>query len=303
MWKQGQRSGPTAPLLHDMAEMMDSNLMVLMHEPRKHTKAMGTDSLPLLMPSGPADPQHEGADTSSLRVLLSGVNEDSDTVFLLMGPEGERPMGNSTYSGLQYHLMKLDFMYDDTCRRITAITHRVTQHAGNPKAVPLPLKHVRPLPATGHATILAPSNVHSAMQAWCMAMSSGSDPNKVMSPYLDPDFQLWDAYGVTCQRVGTGVTPPSLVPCMVGRDAAMSHLAAEQTTGTPGMSVECRLMDYATSMDMSAAFCHWISTTSTTPSAGRAPPVGMRGALKEGMQVMLFDNDGRLSDVWMFSDA
>lgn len=113
-----------------------------------------------------------------------------------------------------------------------------------------------------------------------------------------------------------------MIPCMGSKDCMLDILSMHQAGGGTNASVECRMLDYGISLDKAAAFCNWITTTAgtmdtnagtgmsagavATGSGGTLGNGGTRGqgaeAASEGMVVMLFDAQGKASDVWMFSD-
>lgn len=108
-----------------------------------------------------------------------------------------------------------------------------------------------------------------------------------------------------------------MLPCMGSKDCMLDILAMHQAGGGTNAAVECRMLDYAVSLDRAAAFCDWITTTAgtvgtangsnacggTSPSMGAGVGAGTGAeAASEGMLVMLFDAQGKASDVWLFGD-
>lgn len=95
-----------------------------------------------------------------------------------------------------------------------------------------------------------------------------------------------------------GVLP---IVCDRSRDASACVMAAEDVKATiaqakAGAVIKCIQLDAAVSADASVAFQHWRSNVA--PKGTGAEPYAI-----EGVEVDVFDNEGRLLDIWLFRDA
>lgn len=96
---------------------------------------------------------------------------------------------------------------------------------------------------------------------------------------------------VICDR---SRTPDS---CVIGRDAIAEVIAQTHAANT----VQCRHLDTAVSADKSVAFTHWRSVIA--PKGGQGEGQGAaRPYTIDAVEVDLFDDEGRLTDVWLFRD-
>lgn len=60
-------------------------------------------------------------------------------------------------------------------------------------------------PAFFHTQDDARKLAKRAMSDWCAARSSGADMEALLTPVVEPDFRLWDAFGVLPTVCGVDV--------------------------------------------------------------------------------------------------
>jgi hypothetical protein len=129
-------------------------------------------------------------------------------------------------------------------------------------------------------------------KAWCQARSSGVDEKAVLDGVLAPGFCFTDAYGVlpiVCDRSRDASA------CVMAADAVKEVIAQAKA----GATIKCIQLDAAVSADASVAFQHWRSNVAPKGAGG----AGAAPYTIEGVEVDVFDNEGRLLDIWLFRDA
>lgn len=236
-------------------------------------------------------------DVVNYRILATAACPHDDTFFALVEmtyrkkAEGEEPTEFTTMK-----LFEMDMLVDDTVRRVTAIHEwgqldRVDMQTLAPEMCgtlacgppSFPESDMKPYPSN-----LKPGVVMDTSRKWCKARTSGKSED-VLDSILHPSFRLWDAYGmlpVLCDPTRTIDEGVCIVPFENVKDII------KQTKER--YDIDCHLIDNAVSMSSNVAFAHWRShiTNRETEEAFTV----------DGVEVELFDDDGRIKDIFLFRD-
>lgn len=134
---------------------------------------------------------------------------------------------------------------------------------------------------------------------WCEARCSRNDERAMLFGGADPaldgpaidrqKYRLWDAFGVLpvlCDPSKRALPDACVVPGEAVADIIRG--AKERFT------IDCRLQDAAVSFEKTIAFTRWLSLCEDRRS-------GEKFRL-EGLEAVVFDERGLLTDTWLFRD-
>jgi hypothetical protein len=138
---------------------------------------------------------------------------------------------------------------------------------------------------------------------WCDARCSSNDERALLfgggggggegfdGPAIDRErYRLWDGFGclpVLCapeRRAAPGDA------CVVRGEAVAEIIAGAKRR----FKIDCRLQQAAVSFEKNVAFTRWLSVCEDRD--------GGEGFVLEGLEAVLFDDEGKLLDTWLFRD-
>ncbi|GBF99214.1 hypothetical protein Rsub_11421 [Raphidocelis subcapitata] len=236
-------------------------------------------------------------EVNSWEVVASAVAGADDTFFALVRFSYHlEALHGETSPSEGFKVFELEVFVDDTKRIVTAMQERSqlapedvgafsTIDRAQVSSAPFPSDRLGPYPAG-----LDNAKVHAAAEAWCKARCSGNMVEPLCT-VLAPSFRLHDAYGllpVLCDpaRMAAGAADA----CVVDRERVMEIIEASKER----YEIDCHSVDCAVSADHNVAFTHWRSQVKNRSSGAKF--------CVEGIEVDLFDGQGRLTDVFLFRD-
>lgn len=286
-YNRGVEAGPEAAM-PALQSVTDPNIHVLVDSIGHRVSGYGSDALKQMIAEG-----HKGAEADKaqkLREVICAANDEEDCVFCLLETKYPKAAG--------YQVVKLDVLLDETARRVESLRMRGQQTPSAAEKLarpseagydlhpftPFPFDHVE----KRSAQEMDPSKMQNVSQGWCDARSSGKSED-VLDGILAPDFKLWDAYGVLpvlCDPAKRAQPDACVVPRAAIKDIVRSM--------KDRYHISCDLQESAFSTDNNVGFTHWISHI-TNKQTGEEFKV-------DGMEVEIYDRDGKLRDIWLFRD-
>lgn len=226
------------------------------------------------------------------RIVASAASDEDDTFFGLVEYKYTSKAAGSSDTCTGYKVLEIDVMIDDGARKVTSIHERGQL---SPEDVPqggaalcnstvFPVDRLGSFPSGVKA-----DTVKDNVRAWCKARSSGESEDALDSA-LDSSFRLYDAFGLLPSLVGPEHSAKAEA-AVVPYDKVKDLLKQSKSR----YNVDCHLVDVAVSQDANVGFSHWRSHF--TPKEGDAKKFTM-----EGIELEVFAQDGKLSDIWLFRD-
>lgn len=221
-------------------------------------------------------------------ILAWGQNSAEDTAFALV--EAALEDGSTVYQ-----IFKVGILLDETTNCVVDLLvrgHLSEESISHMSHAPWGAKPITPFPKDRlvKRTEAFNENVaHRAAAAWCKARCTGESSDLVKPVFDLAHFHLWDAYGVL---------PVLCDPTKRARaDACVldgSKLDDVINAAKQNFDIRCHLVESAASPTHNLCFNQWYSELKDQESN--------RCYVMEGVEVMLFDAEGRVSDIWMFRD-
>lgn len=224
----------------------------------------------------------------SHRVIACAANPETDVVFCMVESFLED-------SSVHYQLFKIAMLLDETANRVVEVVSRGQLTQENLRTLAKDPSLAHPLTAfpvhdiVSHTKNFSLDVAQKAGQAWCKARCSGAAEDALDSVTNMERFRLWDAYGVLpvlCDPSKSAMRDACVVPGTAIKDIIRS--------AKTGYDIDCKLVDTAASDEFNLAFNQWQSKVTNKESGKKF--------LMEGMEVVLFDDAGRVTDIWMFRD-
>ncbi|GAX83878.1 hypothetical protein CEUSTIGMA_g11303.t1 [Chlamydomonas eustigma] len=145
-----------------------------------------------------------------------------------------------------------------------------------------------------------------SIKSWCKARSSGGSEIMLLGEALDVEsFLLWDGYGVLPSLCGIYPSPDVLSKDKPGdsvEEATTRHCVMAMNPvldmireSKAKYKIQCTLLDSAVCSHYNVGFGHWRSDIQEIGGVEDC-------FIIEGMDVYIFKNDGRISDIWMLRD-
>eukprot|EP00798_Chlamydomonas_sp_ICE-L_P012995 gene12995-5359_t len=227
-------------------------------------------------------------------VVVHAVNDDNDVIFALLEYScaqcGEGMDQKAEHK--HYVILKMDALYDDTAKRITAITERGVLNTNDMKELvakncpedskgsllttPYPLDHIKCVDKA-----LDPDQTRAHALAWCRARSTcvaGSEwandkwekeEALELDEIMDHErFQMWCPYAVMRQMctMAKGDAPQSGYPLSFEGTKQAIH----------DMKMHYTWMDTAVSQTHNVAFTHWKAKLKKRPETQEVKKAMMR---------------------------
>lgn len=324
-WSQGLCGGVTHHTLEVFEPMCDPSLEVRSVHPMGCSSCKGVEALSAKL-ARDFKALSGAAVKDEVKVLLTGSNDASDISFcLLQLPPMAKPAEGAPASAAHdpsYMLLKMDWLLDDTVRRVTSVIERgqlaggfdlpikqkqmdaskKLQQIGCTQTPQFPTHLITPWAV--HAEGTRPGapcpdmveKVQKALGSWVAARSSQHSATDMMAQAgCTNDFQMFDGYGLMpmmCEVASANVGETGGNSCMLRKEQVQNVLDAVKKV----YDVECRVVDCAVSLNEAAGFVHW-KATHRNKQTGNTFDV-------EGMEVDLFEpSTGALRAVYLFGDA
>jgi hypothetical protein len=277
--------------LHDLNEMMDREVSIDSHQVVRVCKIKGiNDVLDWLKKE-----RHQ-TNVQRGRVLMSAPDTEGDTLFALV--ELKARVGESKRESTIYSVVKLDFLVDDTSKRITGVTemwsiseeHLRTRTAdriyqATAGLVPELIKDIEKSTVKGSRDV---ERLKTISKEWCGGRSAGKFRD--LDALLDKDFTLWDGYGVL-KALDSDKDEVVRDSCMVTCDKIKDHI--QERGQKHEMKCHCAY-DFAMCEDRNATFMHWMCHV-TNKETQNVYDI-------QGMDVTIFSPDLKLKRVLTFRD-
>jgi hypothetical protein len=253
----------------------------------------------------------EAPPCSGWSLIASAACPADDAYFALVETTHPREdAGGKPRDPLTLHkIVWFDVELDDTKRQVTGVHVRgqlapddlsalvsVDSAHRALSATPFPHDRVKPYPKGLNVDIPLANQ-----RRWCAARCSRNDaraqllgddgktPGLELPAIDEARFRLWDAFGtlpVLCNPARRA-QPDA---CVVPGDTVVDIIAGAKERFT----IDCRMQDAAVSFDKTVSFTRWLSLCEDRKS-------GEKFRL-EGLEAVIFDEDGKLIDTWLFRD-
>jgi hypothetical protein len=238
-------------------------------------------------------------------ILATAACPNDDAFFSLI----ETTHPSSSGPPLTLHrILWFDVEFDDTERLVVGVHHRAQVEPDDLSALvsvdsahralsatPFPHDRVKPYPPGLNVDVPLRNQAR-----WCEARCSANDEKIKLygggegddsEPAIDTDrYRLWDAFGVLpvlCDPSKRAMPDACVVP-----GAAVADIIAAAKSR---FTIDCRVQDAAISPDKTVGFTRWLSLCEVKET-------GEKFRL-EGLEAVVFDEQGKLLDTWLFRDA
>lgn len=289
-WFKGVKEGSKATSAA-MEQYCDQSIEFRRNQALEAEKGQGLDFLRQQL-----DKENSQYDLESYRIVASAASDQDDTFFGLVEYKYTPKTGSSSSgSCLGYKVLEIDVMMDDGARKVTCIHERGQM---SPEDVPeaaaaLCNSTVFPMDRlTAFPSGVKSEQVVDNIRAWAKARSSGESED-VLDGALDSSFRLYDAFGLLPSLTGPEHSAKAEA-AVVPYDKVKEIVKQSKSR----YSVDCHLVDAAVSPSANVAFSHWRSRF----SGGDKDSKDSKGFSLEGIEVVVFGQEGKLTDIWLFRD-